>query len=629
MSTRVRATLITAAFLVVLTLTLIGIWLLLQGRYLREEQYRRVYVVTHLIEEVSQGPLEEGNILRLARVADDTIADRSISRIMVSDRTGAVVADSDHEAYGVRPRLMARALRSEDEIVVARPDHWWGAIAVRNEAGQVLGAVMVRFPTESLVSAQRRTWIIGLVMALTGILLGSVLAYFAARIVTRPLDRLLEGIRRLQAGEAVEPIPESGGPELAEIGRAFNEMSGTVRQRVRRLELLNQLAADLSLAGNISAIAYTVRRYTMPMINAESFIWVVDPLSRVLTMVPTEEGESVGEPVSASSRSAVAVAFVERRMVVVGGEGGEMPPGSEIAPGLTAGSAIVLPLITNEGVAGVLAMVSPTGRWMGKEDIALTWAISNSVAPVVMARLRAETQSRAAATLQSLLVPAETPEMGVDLSAVYTPAEEMAGLGGDYYDLIPLGDSRWCIVVGDTSGKGLEAAQHTATAKYVIRSYVLEYGDPADALYWSNRALVLQEQAGRFITVFCGVLDPDTGALTFANAGHTLPLIYHPASGLVEYLSGQGLALGIMAEESYTDSAVRLHSGDIFCAYTDGITEARRGSEWFGDRRLSEVVVENSRRSAREICDTLLQEVRDFTGEALRDDVALVVIKMP
>lgn len=621
-------TLVTAAFLILLTLTLIGIWLLLQGRYLRAEQYRRVQVATHLIEEMSQQPLQDGNILRLARIADDSVSGDAISRVMICDRTGAVVADSDHEAYGQKPRMVARALRSQSEVVATRPDYWWGAVAVRNDIGQVLGGIMVRFPAQSLVRAQRRTQTVGLLMALAGIALGSGLAFFAARIMTQPLERLLQGIRRLQAGQVAEPVPASGGPELAEIGRAFNEMSSAVGERVRRLELLNQLAASLPLARDLQGIVSAVRTYVQSITGAESFVWVADPFSRILTPVTAEEGEYFGESIPVTSDSAVGKAFMERRMIVIG-RGEDLPPGSSMVSGLSVESAVVLPLITRDGVVGVLAMAYPGDRQITKEDMALAWMIGNTGAPVITAMLRAEAQSRTAAALQALLVPAQLPDIGIDLWAVYTPAEEMAGLGGDYYDLIPLGNSRWCIVVGDTSGKGLEAARHTATAKYVIRSYILEYGDPADALYWSNRALVLQEQAGKFITVFCGVLRTTSGSITYANAGHIPPLIFRRSTGQVEFPGGQGPVLGAFQGQSYKDNTLQLQSGDLFCVYTDGITEARRGREWFGDGRLAEVVVENAERSAGEICETIVQEVRDFSGTRLKDDVVLMVLKMP
>ncbi len=630
MSIRARATLVTAIFLALLTLTLIGLWLGLQGRYLYNEQYRRARVVTRLVEEVSQQPLEEGHILRLAEVADKTAADKTISRVLISDRTGAVMADSKHSDYLNTPLLMKRALTTQGIIIEPKAGSWWGAMAVRNDLGQVLGGVMIEFPAADLESAQRRSRIMGLLLALAGIGAGSGLAFFAAQVITRPLQRLLEAIRRLQRGEAAEPVPASGGPELAEIGAAFNEMSGEVRERLRRLELLNQMAADLPPASDFQAIALTIRQFARSIMEAKSYIWVMDQLSRTLSSVPAEDGEAVGEPVAVSPDIAAGRASIERRTLIIGGVEADLPAGSEIVPGLSADSAMVLPLITQEGIAGVLALAFPeSGRWMTQDDRVIARAIGNAAGPVIMARLRAETQSRTAAALQSLLVPTEMPSTGVDVGAVYAPAEEMAGLGGDYYDLVPLGEDRWCIIVGDTSGKGLEAAQHTATVKYVIRSYVLEYGDSAEALSWSNRALVLQERAGMFITVFCGILNTGSGDLSYANAGHTAPILYSRATGKVEYGTAEGMVLGVMQGATYTDVSTRLESGDILCVYTDGITEARRGEEWFGESGLSEVIVANADRTADEICQAVLGKVRNFRGEGLKDDVVLVVLKMP
>ncbi len=628
MSTRSRVALTTAGFLIVLTLSLIILWLVLQGRYLRAEQSARVHVVTELIAEISETALAEGNILRLARVADSTVSERSTSRVMIADRTGAVIVDSDHTAYNVRPGIVARALESDDTIVISRPTHWWGATAVRDDAGRVLGAVMVEFPTDDLLAAQARARMLGLMLGLVGVLIGSMLAFITAQILTKPLEQLLEGIRHLEAGAVAEPVPETGGPELAEIGRAFNQMSDAVLERVSRLELLNQMAAGLPLASDLRDVASTIQRYAHMIMGVGSLMWVADPLSRTLTPVPSEAGLEAGEPVPTGSPEPVARAFADRRTIVVGDQG-EYPPGSEIAAGITARSAMVLPLSTYDGVIGTLALTYPRGRLITLEDRALARAIVNSAAPAVMSTLRTEAQARAAATLQSLLVPSEIPEIGPDISAVYVPAEAIAGLGGDYYDIIPVGRSRWSIIVGDTSGKGLDAARNTATAKFVIRSYILEYGDPAETLMWSNRALVLQEQGGRFITLFCSVLDVDAGTLTYANAGHVSPLWYRKASGVIEPQGGQGMALGVAEGVSYVDYTIRMQSGDVFCAFTDGITEARRGREWFGDDRLSELLLQVADRPASEICATILQDVREFTGGPLKDDVVLVALKMP
>lgn len=629
MSMRARATLVTAAFLVLLMLTLVVMWLAIQGRYLRAEQYARVRIVTYLIAEVSEDSLLEGNTLRLAQVVDDIAAENAMDRILIADRTGAVQVDSDHRAYNETPVLMERALRNDSEIIVTRPGHWWSAVAARNDVGQELGAVMVRYSTESLVSAQRRSRALGLALAIASIVIGSALAYFAARLITRPLEVLLAGIRRMQTGDAVASVAVTGAPEFTEIGQAFNEMSSVVSERVRRLELLNRLAAELPPAGDLREIASILRRYTWPMMGARSYLWAIDPLSRTLVPVPSDEGERMGEPVAVSPESVVGRAFMQRRMIVIGGEGQELPPGSAIAAGIPVRSALVLPLSTHDSISGVMALSFPSERWTGKEDIAMAWAVVNVAAPAVTARLRADTQGRAAAALQSLLVPSELPDMGLDVAAEYRPAEELAGLGGDYYDLVRLADSRWCIIVGDTSGKGLEAAQHTATAKYVIRSYILEYSGPAEALYWSNRALALQEQADSFITVFCGVLDASSGWMTYASAGHTPPLIFRRAAGQVEPLPTRGMALGIRRLEVYEEQAVHLAPGDVFCAFTDGITEARRDGEWFGDTRLQEVLSSCADLPARDICAAIVREVREFTGEALKDDVVLVVIKMP
>ncbi len=619
-------------FLSLLTLTFVGLWLTLQWRYLRGEQLRRVHVVTDLVAEASVEPLTDGNILRLGYLADSMAKAGQMSRVMIGDITGAVLVDSAHTAYDTRPPMMQRALRSKTTVIETYSRYWYSASPITNEFGLTIGCAWGQFPTAGLVSAQRHALTVAVLVAAIGVLIGSILSFLFADYATRPLGRLLEGIRQLQSGETTGPIPPMRATrELDEIGRAFNEMADAVRERVRRLELLNQMAARLPLASDLEEVAFTIRGAVASIMGARSYLWISDPLSRQLVpVVAADEQEQVGEPVDVGCGCAVGQAYLERRTIIIGEAEADLPSGSVLVHNLRAPSALILPLITYDGIAGVLAVVH-TGRrtWVTNEDIVLASAIGNAVAPVIMSRLRAEAAARTAATLQSLLVPAEIPEIGAELSATYVPAEEITGLGGDYYDIVPLGGPRWALIVGDSSGKGLEASRLTANAKYVIRSYMLEYGDPAEAMRWSNRALVFQGEPGRFITVFAAALNVATGDLTYANAGHTLPILYSRSSGEASFLETGGMALGVALEASFMGGQAHLHSGDILCLYTDGITEARHDHEWFGEQRIVDVIKECADRAAEEIRDRIIERVHAFIGNGLKDDVVLVVLKMP
>lgn len=632
MSTRARSTLMAIAFLTVLTLAFVALWLTFQRRYLQGEQAKRVHVATDLIAEAGEMSLSEGNVLRLAYMADRVAAAGQISRVMIADRTGAIIVDSAHSAYGTRPPIVLRALQTDRTIIEASPSRWIATEAITTEVGQTIGCVWTEFPTAALRGAQRRALLVALLLAGLGILVGSVLSFLFADYVTRPLGRLLGGIRQLQSGESTEPIPPLRATrELDEIGRAFNEMAGVIQERVRRLELLNQMAASLPVASDLEDAAFIIRGAVASIMDARSYLWIADPLSRELApVVAADEQELVGEPVGATCNCAVARAFANRRLIIIGAHEADLPSGSPLVHDFRVASALVLPLVTYDGIAGVLAVVRAGRRtFVSNEDIALVSAIGNVVAPVIMARLRAEAQARSAAALQSLLVPTDIPEIGVDISAIYVPAEEITGLGGDYYDIVPLGGSRWAVIIGDASGKGLEASRLTTNAKYVIRSYMLEYGDPAQAMRWSNRALVFQGEPGRFITVFAVSLDVAAGDVRYANAGHTWPVLYRRETGEISFLEVEGMAMGVALEAEFADGQAVLHSGDILCLYTDGITEARHDHEWFGEQRIADAIKECAAKSAEEIRDHIISQVHAFVGNGFKDDVVLLVLKMP
>lgn len=622
-------TLVTAIFLSILTVIFVCIWITVQGKYLMAAQSSRAQLATALMAQLAQQSLEDGNILRLAYMADRTAKSDMISRVMVADMTGEIIVDSRHLAYGTKPDVVRRAMTATNDEIQTDEKYWIETAGIRAESGRVLGCIVLEFPTQALARAQRHAWMVGVLVALLGVIIGSIIAFFAAYLITSPLERLLVGIRRLQAGEAGEPIPELGGHELAEIACAFNEMAGAVMERQHSLELLNQMAVSLPLASGIEEIASVADQYTQSIMGAGAYLWIVDQISRTLNPISPVLHGTTTKPMPSNDVFMVGQSFTDRRVIVAGEGSCDMPASSAVADGFIPRSSIALPLITPDGVAGVLVIADMKWHVVSAEDEAMARAIGNAVAPIVMSRLKIDAQVRTSAAMQSLLIPNELPNLHVDLYTAYAPAEKIVGLGGDYYDFAPLDDNSFAFVVGDTSGKGLEAARYTANAKYAIRSNLLEEGTPADALYRSNKVLIAQGEFWKFITVFCAVLDTSSGVMLYADAGHEPPLLYRSSSHEIEILDTTGVPLGAVPDAKYKNEQIELKSGDILCIYTDGIPEARHQGDWFGTQRLCDILTKMANQSCREIGERIMQDVMDFVGGGLRDDVVLVVLKMP
>jgi sigma-B regulation protein RsbU (phosphoserine phosphatase) len=239
-----------------------------------------------------------------------------------------------------------------------------------------------------------------------------------------------------------------------------------------------------------------------------------------------------------------------------------------------------------------------------------------------------------AGEVQASFLPRELLSIpGWQLSAMLKPARETSG---DFYDLIPLPDGRWGIVMADVTDKGAGAALYMALSCTLIRTYAVEYpAQPELVLSTVNRRILAETHAMRFVTVFYGILYPATGRLVYGNAGHCRPYRFGAANSAgVQELVLAGIPLGIYGDQTWEQAEVQLEPGDVLVLYTDGITEARNGQgALFGEERLVESVTAKldstgSRRpSAQEIQDAILADVHRFAGDVPQsDDIALAVL---
>jgi len=238
-----------------------------------------------------------------------------------------------------------------------------------------------------------------------------------------------------------------------------------------------------------------------------------------------------------------------------------------------------------------------------------------------------ERERRIAQTFQRALLPDVAASLdGLQLAAKYEAGLRESEIGGDFYDLFPVGEGKYAVVIGDVAGKGLSAAVQIALAKYAIRSYAYEDPSPSRVVSRVNDAICRDRAVGDFVTVFYGVLDPSQRTLTFANAGHEPPLLSR-SDGRVERLLSGGLVMGVEPGFEYNDVSVQLEVGDRLLLYTDGVSEARKESgEILGEDRVRDFWRELEGRSARDLLEAVFEWAREFSEGHFHDDAALVVI---
>ena len=232
-----------------------------------------------------------------------------------------------------------------------------------------------------------------------------------------------------------------------------------------------------------------------------------------------------------------------------------------------------------------------------------------------------------ARSIQHALLPKDLPKLdGWKIAYHYQPAREV---GGDFYDFLSLDDGRVGLVIGDVSGKGIAAALVMANTQSVLRA-VARRGNiaPGRVLAEANEVLYAYIPAGTFVTCFYGVLDPESGRLVYANAGHDPP--YVQRDGEARELRARGMPLGLMPGMPYEEKETNLAAGDDLLFYSDGLVEAHDPEgEMFGFPRLRDLIMVQSAGSGEELVDFLLAELTRFTGEhsEQEDDITLVTLE--
>jgi len=296
---------------------------------------------------------------------------------------------------------------------------------------------------------------------------------------------------------------------------------------------------------------------------------------------------------------------------------------------------IVVPLASQGELIGLLALGPHLkGEAYTQEERSMLDTLAPQVAPAlrvaqmvqeqqeqVRERERIEQELRTAQAIQRAFLPKDVPALpGWQLVPYYQPAREV---GGDFYDFLPFEDGRLGLVIGDVTDKGIPAALVMTATRTMLRTAAQGIFSPSEVFARVNDLLYAETPPGMFVTCFYAVLDPRSGWLHYANAGHDLP--YRRHNGSISELRATGMPLGMMPGTRYDDHEVTLAPGDSVLFYSDGLVEAHnRQREMFGLPRLKMLLEEHA--DGASFINFLLSELKSFTGEGWEqeDDVTLV-----
>jgi len=288
------------------------------------------------------------------------------------------------------------------------------------------------------------------------------------------------------------------------------------------------------------------------------------------------------------------------------------------------GSALAVPLLARGRSIGVVCIFSREGAAFPREDLELlsTFAVQAALA-IANAELFGR-EHHVASVLQRSIRPATLPVIpGIESFALYRAAGDAAEIGGDYHDLFQGPDGRVVLAIGDVCGSGIEAATKTSMLKYSVRSLGAAGLGPAEIVARINGMIVEGGDPADIVTLWLGMLDTESGALAWANGGHPPALLLEPQTGgRIQRLGTTGALLGAVAAAEYLEERVTVPASGTLLLYTDGVTEARNVTGFFGEGRVRRALRKGG--SVQEITERLLSAVERFSRNGIRDDVAIL-----
>jgi len=255
------------------------------------------------------------------------------------------------------------------------------------------------------------------------------------------------------------------------------------------------------------------------------------------------------------------------------------------------------------------------------------YEVSENLVQELHERELVEQELRVARSIQHASLPKEVPQLqGWKISPYYRPAREV---GGDFYDFHLLPEGRLGLVVGDATGKGVPAAlvMSTTCGMLQLAAQSLDSSSPGEVLARVNETLLARIPDNMFVTCFYAILEPESGTLTYANAGHDLPCLRH-GDGDAEELRARGMPLGLMPGMGYEEKETILEVGESALFYSDGLVEAHDPKgEMFGFPRLRALIAERGEEGS--LGDFLMEELHSFVGEGWEqeDDITLLTLK--
>lgn len=311
--------------------------------------------------------------------------------------------------------------------------------------------------------------------------------------------------------------------------------------------------------------------------------------------------------------------------------------GFDVRTGYVTKTMLCMPMRNREDkVIGVFQMINKKGGVFDLEDERFLRAFSDHVALAIenayllQARVemeRVDKEIQIAAEIQNKLLPEKLPSIeGYEIDALAIPCKT---IGGDYYDVVPVEDDSYVLVVADVSGKGIPASLLVSTLNAALHAYIQTSMSLTDLVQKLNVMIYKNTPSERYITFFIAVLNTRRNQLMYVNAGHNFP--YKVVKGQEEFvhLTAGGLPLGMFDHAEYQSETIDIQPSDLLVFYSDGVTEAMdKKYEEYGENRFRECILANVDKTINEMRGSIVKDIQNFVGsEPQSDDITIMLAR--
>ncbi len=506
---------------------------------------------------------------------------------------------------------------------------------------QNLGTVNIGFSLVDLNDEMRKNLFRNLQLDIIFIILAIVIAFFTSSRIVNPLSKLTKAMEKISLGELDQELHIKSHDEIGEMAKTFNFMTKGLLQK----EVIENFSRELAFTINMEKLVNLItERITIALNAKQSHFFLLDKENINQFHLVVSYPQSTDQKLTLSKNQLSCESITQNR---VPRKLKSLPDQDRLVnslitlEGITT-EALFCPFIIKDKVIGFLILGNPkTNICYSESEIHFLNTLIGQGSFVIENVLlyeelteqeRLKRELEIARNVQLNLLPQKSPEIpGLDIDGICIPAME---IGGDYFDYFKINDDTLGIVVADVTGKGTSAAFYMAVIKGIMLSMASIYSSPSQLLSELNRRIFGTMDRKIFITMIYAIIDLRKRVLKFARAGHNALIMMNPNNSRVESLTPGGIGLGLAHDSLFdhhiAEQKIRVHPGDTFLFYTDGVTEAMNNQwEEFGEQRLINLLSQQNDMTASQIQGSVITALKNFVEDAPQhDDITLVTIRL-